>query len=305
MKKSFFFVFLAVLVMRIEGHPRPPRSKPEKTQIKIVATVFPLMEFSRSVARERGEVHLLLPPGAEVHTWQPRPSDIIKISSADVFLTIGADLEPWVPDVLKSVSNKKLIVFEASQILDMIHEEEEHGHGAMDPHVWLDFMNDAIIVNRIKDLLSELDPSGAAFFAHNAALLVERLRQLDDRFEDSLRGCRHRTLILGGHSAFAYLARRYGLQQISLYGLSPDSEPTPSRLIGVIELAKRQNIKAIYFETSVRPKLAKVLAKEVGAKILVLNPAANLTKRQMMSGVTFFDIMEENLKNLKDGLVCR
>jgi zinc transport system substrate-binding protein len=94
------------------------------------------------------------------------------------------------------------------------------------------------------------------------------------------------------------------LNQISLYGLSPDSKPTPKHLVEVIELAKKYETKVIYFESYVSDELAKVMAKEVGAKTLVLNSGANITKEQMKSGMTFLDIMKKNLENLKDGLVC-
>jgi len=110
---------------------------------------------------------------------------------------------------------------------------------------------------------------------------------------------------LGGHSAFGYLARRYNLKQIALYGLSPDSKPSPRQLVEIVELAKKHKIKIIYFEKYISHELARVIAQEVGAKTLVLNPAANLSRKELESGVTFFDIMERNLKNLKNGLLCQ
>jgi len=267
-----------------------------------MTSVFPLMEFARNVAGERGEVSLLLPPGAEVHTWQPRPSDIKRLSSSDLFISIGSGLEPWLADILKSISNPKLRILEASQGLDLIPgAQDQH---IFDPHIWLDFKNCQIIVDKIREILTMIDPSSAQVFMRNSAFCKEKLEKLDKKFSKGLENCLHRTFILGGHAAFGYLAKRYNLRQISLYGLSPDSEPTPRSLIEVVELAKKYKIKVIYYEINVSSKLAKVVAKEIGAKTLVLNPGANLTKNQLMQGLSFFDIMEENLKNLKDGLVC-
>ena len=282
----------------------------ETTKIKIVTTVFPLMEFSRAVCGERGEVSLLLPPGAEIHTWNPRPSDIVRISSADLFIYVGANLEPWIYGLLKSVKNPALRVLEASKDLPLLEDvtdlhQHGHSHEELDPHIWLDFELDQIIVDRIAALLSDIDAKYSSFYQHNAASYRDRLQRLHDSFLNGLQECASRVLILGGHSAFGYLARKYNLQQISLYGLSPDSKPTPRQMVEVVELAKKHKVKVIYFEQYVSDELARVIAKEIGARTLILNPGANLDKNQLKAGVNFFDIMEKNLENLKDGLNCR
>ena len=308
-KKILLFFLRFFLILVIFGFQAQDLDAAKK--IRVVTSVFPLLEFAGAVSGERGEVSLLLPPGAEIHTWQPRPSDIIRLSSADLFIYIGADLEPWLHDLLKSVRNPSLRVLEASRGITLIDEEgivhnaHEHEHGVHDPHIWLDFKNDQRIVDKIAAVLSELDPEGSSVFKRNAFIYKEKLQKLDQKFKDGLKDCVHRTIILAGHGAFGYLARSYNLRQISLYGLSPDSRPTPKKLIKVVELAKKYRIKVIFFEIRVRDELAKVLAEEVGARTLVLNPGANLTKEQLKSGKTFFDIMEANLENLKDGLDCK
>jgi len=308
-KKIFLFFLRFFLILVIFGFQAQDLDAAKK--IRVVTSVFPLLEFAGAVSGERGEVSLLLPPGAEIHTWQPRPSDIIRLSSADLFIYIGADLEPWLHDLLKSVRNPNLRVLEASRGIPLIDEEgivhnaHEHEHGAHDPHIWLDFKNDQMIVDKIAAVLSEMDPEGSSVFERNASAYKEKLLRLDKKFKDGLKDCVNRTIILGGHAAFGYLARSYNLRQISLYGLSPDSSPTPKKLIEVVELAKKYRIKVIFFEVYVSDELAKVLAEEVGARTLALNPGANLTKEQLKSGKTFFDIMEANLENLKDGLICK
>ncbi len=279
---------------------------------RVITSVFPLLEFARAVSGERGEVSLLLPPGAEIHTWQPRPSDIVRLSSADLFIFIGARMEPWLDGILKSIKNPGLQVLEASQGLALmdagtLDETEDHGHlhGTLDPHVWLDFGYDQVIVDRIAAALSGLDPEGSPIYRENALAYKEKLRQLDRKYQESLADCDKRTFILGGHAAFGYLARRYNLRQVSLHGLSPDSRPTPKKMVEVAELARKTGVRVIFFEAYLGNKLARVLADEVGARTLVLNPGANLTREQLESGMTFFDIMEENLRNLRDGLGCR
>ncbi len=268
------------------------------------------MEFSKAVCGEKGEVSLLLPPGAEVHTWRPKPSDIVRVSSADLFIYIGAELEPWIYSLLESLKNPDLRVLEVSEALSL-HKEHPFGHQnsysshALDPHIWVDFGMDQIIVDKLATVLSEIAPKSTSFFKKNADLYKEKLSKLDQKFKDGLKECGHRTFIFAGHSAFGYLARRYDLDQISLYGLSPDAKPTPKQLVEVINLAKKYGLNAIYFEIYVSNKMAKVMAKEVDARTLILNPGANLTKEQLNNGTTFFDIMEMNLENLRNGLLCK
>lgn len=318
-KKSLFFLcFFLVFnhfLLQAQGKREAVAYK-----IKIITSVFPLFEIAKAVAGERGEVSLLLPPNAEVHTWQPTASDIIKLSSADLFIYVGESLEPWLHDILRSVMNPKLKVLEASKDLSLIvknedtslkHEEKvrAHSHGDpethIDPHIWLDFDNDRIIVDRIEDFLSKIAPEGAVLFKENALAYKKKLQQLDEKYKQALSDCQVRTFIVGGHEAFGYLAKKYRLQQISLYGLSPDSKPSPRQLIEIVELARQYKIGVIYFESYISDKLAKVIAKEVGAKTLVLNAGANITRDQLKTGITFLEIMEKNLENLKNGLKCR
>jgi zinc transport system substrate-binding protein len=307
-KKLFLFFLFIISVSSLLSFAQQDLSDSRK--IKIVASVFPLMEFARAVAGERGEASLLLPPGAEAHTWQPRPSDIIRLSSARLFIFIGLNMEPWLNDFLKSVKNPQLKLLEAGQGISLLESEAQdahHEHGQMipDPHVWLDFEHDQVIVERIAEILSEIEPKSSSIFKKNALVYKDKLQSLDQKFREGLRNCLHRTFIIGGHSAFGYLARRYDLDQVSLYGLNPDSGPTPKMMAEAVETARKLEIKVIFFEVRIGNKLAKTLAKEIGAKLLVLNPGANLTKAELKSGKTFFDIMEKNLENLKNGLVCR
>ncbi len=278
-------------------------------QSRIVATILPLRDFAAAVAGERGEAVLLLPPGAPVHTWQFRPGDLLDLQSCDLFIHIGAGLEPWVPDILQAMPRKSLEVLEASRGLQLIGAGPHTIAGPVsvnpDPHVWLDFSLDLMIVDRIESALGELDPEGKAVFAANAESLRRRLRDLDTRFKTSLGRCRSRDLVVAGHGAFAYLARRYGLIQKSVYGLSPDAQPRPRQVIEIIEYCRRENIETVFFENSVPRDVARVLAEEIGGRILTLNTGHNLSADQLRKGLDFFDLMEDNLSHLKEGLSCR
>jgi zinc transport system substrate-binding protein len=159
-------------------------------------------------------------------------------------------------------------------------------------------------VEKIEAVLAEVEPASASLFKKNASLYKQKLQVLDEKYKSGLTDCAHRTFIVGGHAAFGYLARRYNLQQVALYGISPDARPTPRKLVEVIEMVRKLGINVIFFEVFISGELARTIAEQVGARTLVLNPGANLTREQLKSGTTFFDIMEKNLENLKSGLGC-
>jgi zinc transport system substrate-binding protein len=281
-----------------------PTSAGPRPKIRILATVFPLMEFAREIAGDRGDVGILVPPGTEIHTWQPRVSDIRKIAALDLFLYIGSGLEPWAADVLKSVGRPELRTIEAARVPDPAGPTPPDEAGA-DPHVWLDFGRDLALIDRMVRVLGELDPEGAAEFTKRGEAYKGRLGRLDDEYRDAFRTCDERTFVFGGHAAFGYLARRYGLIQVPVYGLSPDAVPSPKALTGIIERAKTLRIRTVFFEENVSDKMARLIARELGADVRVLNPGDNLTRAQFEAGVTFLDLMRKNLENFKHGLGCR
>jgi zinc transport system substrate-binding protein len=264
--------------------------------LTVVASIFPLKEFAQAVAGDRAEVELFLPPGAEIHTWQPSARQMLTLNRARLFIYVGAHLEPWAASAVRSREKAGLMVLEASRGMPLLHG---------DPHVWLDFERDRVIVDRIRDALITLDPGEADLFRKNAADYAARLEKLDRSYREMIATCRVRTLILGGHAAFGYLAERYGLTQEAVYGLSPDSEPTPRHLLEVARLVSEKKIPAIFFETTVSPKLARLLARETGAEALPLSTGVDITPEQAAGGATFISLMEENLKSLQHGLRCR
>ncbi len=290
-----------------------PSSVYSQPHLKIITTLFPLQEFARSVGGEKARVDLLLPPGAEPHNWEPKPSDVNRIKQADFFIYIGRAMEPWAGDLLKAVSTGRLRVLEAGRVVLPEPEDSppgKHTHvadgdgGKKDPHIWLDFSIDLKIVEMIAGAFSEKDPAQAAYYRSNASAYEAKLAALDQQYRSALSSCRQRQMILGGHSAFGYLARRYGLRQLALYGISPNAEPTPKKLAEVVQAAKNHRVKFIFFESFMNPKLAQVLAKEAGIGTLNLYDGANVTKDQLQKKTTFLELMEKNLANLRRGLEC-
>jgi zinc transport system substrate-binding protein len=305
LKRNVLLLLILLIPTAVVSPPAARAQVRTAGRIRILATIFPLMEFASAVAGDRGEAALLLPPGAEIHTWQPRVSDIRKLGVLDMFLFIGPSLEPWAPEILRTAGGPRLRVFEADRALRQAGGPGVGAGETLDPHLWLDFGLDLDLVDRIAAVLTEIDPSGRAGFETRAEAYKDKLRRLDAEYRDAFRSCEEKTFVFGGHAAFGYLARRYGLVQIPVYGLSPDAAPTPKALAEIIARARTMRIRTVFFEENVSDKMARLIAREIGADVRVLNPGHNLTPEQFSARVTFLDLMRQNLEGFKHGLGCR
>lgn len=276
------------------------QSPPAAAKPLAVTSFYPLYEFTRLVAGEHAEVVSLVPPGVEPHDWEPSPQDLKRLRRARVFVYNGAGLEPWVGTLLRDGAMKDAVVVRASEGLPLIVP----AGGAPDPHVWLDPALAQSMVREIRDGLTKTDPAHGAAYTDNAKTLLQRLQSLDDAFARGLKDCARREVVVS-HSAFAYLGQRYGLTVVPVMGLAPESEPSPAQLAAIVKFARQKKVKYIFLEPLVSPKLAETLAREVGARTLVLNPIEGITPEEQAAGKGYLALMEENLKNLRTALECR
>ena len=278
----------------------PTASSAER--LTVVTSLFPLYEFAREVGGEVVDVSLLLPAGAEPHTWEPKPSDIARIHDSDIFIYMGEDMEPWVADLLRPIRKKEILILDIVEGLNS--PRDIPGPPVNDPHMWLNLEIASQIVTYLADSFSEALPDHEDTFQDNAEAYNKKLDELDDLFFQSLRKCRPRTFVFGGHAAFGPLASRYDLNQISIYSANPDSEPSPRLIAAIVRTIRDQRLKVVYFEDLVNPRLSTVVAREAGVRTLSLNPGGNLTQAQWNAETTFISLMEQNLINLKKGWRC-
>lgn len=266
----------------------------DATTFPVVASFYPLAEFARRIGGERVTVRTLVPAGAESHDYEPTPQDVAAISRARVLVFNGAGFEPWVAKLSGELPASAVTV-NATAGLPL---------AGGDPHVWLDPVLAQDQAAAILAGLVRADPGGRTFYQTNAARLTDELGALGRRYADRLRVCRTREFITT-HAAFGYMARRYGLQQISIAGLSPGVEPSAGRLRALVHLARRHGVRVIYAETLVSPRTAETLALEIGASVRVLNPLEGMTEDELRQGKNYFTVMDENLSRLAEGLDCR
>jgi len=293
------------------------KSNISREKIGVITTLFPQYDFVKNIGGDKVNVKLLLPPGVEAHAFEPKPGDITEINNAGIFIYTGEFMEPWAHDIIKGI-DKKIIVVDASEGIDVIKtneskheetehesEEEHHHHEGVDPHIWLDFDNAKIMAENIAKSLINLDPQNSQYYQNNLLSFQLKLTELDNKYNQTLSACKSKTIIYGGHYAFGYQSRRYGLEYVSAQGFSPDSEPTARDMIDLTKQIKENKIKYIFHEELTSPKIAETLARETNAKLLLLNGAHNLTKKDYESGETFISLMENNLDNLATGLDCQ
>jgi zinc transport system substrate-binding protein len=307
--KIFFILavclaFLPLSCQKKEGKP------PEAKKLTIVATLFPLYDFAKNIAGHKADVSLLLPPGVEPHNFEPKPENILKINRSGVFIYTGRHMEPWAEKILKGVANKDLVIVDSSKGITLIEEsgmDHKHSGGKdMDPHIWLDFSNAQKMIDNMLEGFIKADASNADEYRKNAEQYKAVLSSLDNKFREGLASCGTKYFIHGGHYAFGYMAKRYGLSYISAYrGFSPDSEPSAKRLAEMAKNMKKHNIRHVFYEELVSPRVADTIAKEAGAVLLMLHAAHNITKEELDGGATFIGLMEQNLANLKTGLQCK
>lgn len=280
-------------------------------RLKIVTTLFPLYDWARVVGGELVEVRLLLPPGAEAHTYAPRPSDILATRQADLFVFLHPAMEPWAADLLAGAIRPGLRILELAQNVALMgsqshHAETEHLADEADPHVWLDPLRAAQMVRELANVLAELAPAHRDIFMANADQYCARLQELDQHIRTSLASCQRRTVIFAGHNAFRYFADRYGLTFLSPYaGFSPDAAPSPRALAALAAAVRETGSPIIFHEELVTPRVAQTIARETGAQLEMLHAIHNLSEQDFRSGVTYVSLMEENLRKLKEALDCR
>lgn len=297
--------------------PQQTEAVASRTPLRVCATIFPLYDFATRIAGERAQVSLLLPPGADVHLWEPGVDTLRSLGRVDLLIYNGAGLEPWLEKIVAAAGNPRLRLVDASEGLALhpMGGGEVHGHaagekarsrgaqepGAYDPHVWLDPVRAKRQAANIRDALVAADPEGKNFYSARYDALARRLDHLDFLFRTVLAGTRHKDFVVS-HAAFGYLASRYGLQQIALTGPEGEAEPSPAHLAVVAGLYRGGGRRYLFIDALHGGRAAATVAREVGAEVLALHHLAALTPTQATAGEDYFSLMEENLVNLYRGL---
>jgi zinc transport system substrate-binding protein len=278
------------------------KSSAADDRLQVVASFYPLAEAAQRVGGDAVSVTNLTAPGVEPHDLELTPSQQAAIADADVVLYIGGGFQPAVEDALHDASGVAVDVSSDLRTLPVPAGESEPSLTA-DPHVWLDPTLYRRIVETVDRTFSQAAPGAAATFDANAAAFERELAALDDDYRTGLSNCA-RDDVVTSHAAFGYLARRYGLHQEPISGLSPDAEPPPQRLADLKALIERDGITTVFTEELLSPKVAETLAQATGATTAVLNPLESLTSGEVAAGADYASVMRDNLTELEAALGC-
>lgn len=319
-------VFLLVLAAGCGSDPEKdvPAVKDEKSdKLQVVATLFPQYDFARQIAGDKAEVTLLLPPGVDSHSYEPTPSDIIKINKSDLFLYTGDSMEAWSQRIIDGMreSGSDSTVLDVSQGIDLVsaeeierehhHDEEEaegeeheHEHEHLyDPHIWTDPLQAKVMAASIRDALCRVDPVNAEYYQENAAKYSAELAELDAAFKTIVKNGKRNEILFGSRFALFYLTNRYGLNYEAAFdSCSSETEPSARTVAGLIEKIREEKIPVIYYAEIEDPKVARAISAETGAKLLLFHSCHNVTKEELESGATYLSLMKQNGENLKEGL---
>lgn len=279
-------------------------------KLKIISTVFPPYDLAKQIAGDNADISILLPPGSESHTYEPTAKEILEIQNCDIFLYIGGENEQWAEKIIssnKSDSVKTVKLIDCVKTLEEadLHEEEhheEHSHEA-DEHIWTSPKNEQLMLTAVYDAICEADPENKAVYTKNKDSYNEQLSELDKAYKEAIDNAKNKTIIIADKFPFRYLAEEYGLDCYAAFSsCSDESEPSAAAMTSLISKIKELKIPIVYYLEFSSTKVADTLCSETGASSLMLHSCHNVSKEDLEKGISYVDLMKQNLENLKTAL---
>ncbi|MCX4786616.1 MULTISPECIES: metal ABC transporter substrate-binding protein [unclassified Streptomyces] len=276
-------------------------------KLNVVASFYPMQFLAEQIGGKHVSVTTLTKPGQEPHDLELSPRQIGGLTDAGYILYVKG-IQPAVDDAIKQSGSKNVI--DASTLTTLEdhgtetgadkHGHEHHGDEAgADPHIWLDPVKYAEVAKGVGKSLEKTDPDHAADYRKNTEALVTKLDSLNTAYENGLKNTATKTFITT-HSAFGYLAERYGLTQEGIAGVDPEAEPSPARIKEIHTIAEKNKVSTVFFETLASDRTAKTLAKDTGLKTDVLDPLEGITDKS--KGADYIEVMQSNLAALQKAL---
>lgn len=260
-------------------------------KIQVVAAFYPLAEAARWVGGDLISVKDLTPPGAEPHDLELTPNQVDAIRDAALAVVTGGEFQPSVEDAARQRSGPTLIALKSPGIT------------GRDSHFWLDPRKMSMVVNATAVALAKVNPKNSDIYKQRASIAKKRLATLDLEMSNGLANC-DRRVIVTAHDAFDRLGARYGIRVESIAGFSPEEDPNPRRIAELADLVKKDGVTVIFTEDLVSPRVAEVLAREVGIGTEVLSPIEGLSAKASARGDDYFSLMRSNLSQLVRALGC-
>ncbi|MBN8210157.1 zinc ABC transporter substrate-binding protein [Bacillus sp. NTK071] len=291
----------------------PKESKKDDGVMDIYTTIYPLEYFAERIGGNDVNAESIIPPGSDAHSFEPTTKTMTKLAESDIFIYNGAGMEGFAEAVKETLQNESVTVLEAADGIHIGETEEEHenhadedshdghDHGDLNPHLWIDPILSIQLAENIKNTLVDLDPENQEKFEENFKALKDDLTALDDSFNDMVSNAPKKEFLIS-HDAYSYWESRYGLNQLSVSGLSPSQEPTQKQLEDIIQTAENHNISYMLFEQNATPKPAKAVQQELGLKTLRIHNLSVLSEKDIKNNENYLTLMEKNIQTMKKAL---
>lgn len=294
----------------------PASDDTSNKKISVVCTNFPEYDFVRQIAGDAVKLTMLLKPGAESHSYEPTPQDIIKIQHSNLFIYVGGDSDAWVDKILSSMDQSNMKVFKLMDCVDLVEEELSEGMQAestkeesspntpeMDEHVWTSPANAMKIVQKLSDTLCKLDPSNKNTYKKRTKTYLAKLKTLDNDFWKVVNNASRKEIVVGDRFPFRYFCKEYGLTYYAAFpGCSTDTEANPSTVSFLIKKVKSDKIPVVFHIELSNGQMCKSICEATGAKSELLNAIHNVSDSDFKAGATYIDLMQHNVKVLKEAL---
>ena len=298
-KRSILWLMLTffALVLGACGQKDNQESK-EAKGMKIVTSFYPVYAMVKEVSGDLNDVRMIQ-SSSGIHSYEPSANDIAAIYDADVFIYHSHTLESWAGSLDPNLQKSKVKVIEASEGMTLERvpglENMEAGNGVdektlYDPHTWLDPEKVAEEAQIIADKLSEQDSANKETYQKNAQSFSDKAHELTKKYQPIFEKSSQKTFVTQ-HTAFSYLSKRFGLNQLGIAGISPDQEPNPRQLSEIQEFVKTYKVKTIFTESNASSKVAETLIKSTGVSLKTLNPL----EADPQNDKSYLDNLEEDI----------
>ena len=282
----------------------------EEEKRSSVCTRFPSYDVARAVAGDRAEIQLLIKPGAEVHSFEPTPSDILSLAGCDLFAYVGGESDAWVTDILSSFGGdapRTLRFFDCVEGIETEHdhgaEGEDHDEVEYDEHIWTSPVNACAMVNAMADALCEIDPENEAIYRENASAYISEIEALDAQIRDVVANAARREVVFADRFPLLYFAREYGLDWCAAFpSCSSESEPSAKTIAALIDRVVSDGIPVIYVLELSNGRTAQAISAETGAQVRTFCSMQNVTESDFAAGETYVTLMQRNIAALQEGL---
>jgi zinc transport system substrate-binding protein len=275
-----------------------PAGNSSNSQLKVLATFYPLYDFAQNVGGDKVNVSILVPETVDVHEFEPTPSSIEEVASADVIVYNGAGLEPWIQQVISAAGNAKLVQVDSSQGIQLlpVPSEFQKNNQTVDPHIWLNPLNAKQQVNNILQGLIKADPADTQYFTQNAQAYEAKLDTLNVLAINATSNTATKYFITF-HEAFAYFAQQYNVTQIPIAGPF-EEEPTPSDIQNVITANHQYHLLYVGYESLENPAISQSISSQTNAALINMNPIEGLTADQKTAGDNYITLMQQDINNI-------